>query len=73
MSGSIGKQLSEGECVGKSCSHLNRILKTIVTTSNNMMYFNLPTWGILIAKNWGKLISTYNSGFMCGLSTYGTI
>ena len=57
--GSIGKQLSEGERVGKSFSHLNRILKTKVTTSNNMMYFYLSTWGILIGKNWGKLISGY--------------
>ena len=24
-----------------------------------MMYFYLSTWGILIAKNWGKLISSY--------------
>lgn len=26
-----------------------------------MMYFYLSTWGILIAKNWGKLISCYNA------------
>jgi len=59
MSGSIGKQLSDGKCVGKSCSHLNRISKTKVKSINKMMYFYRSTWGILIAKNWGKLISSY--------------
>jgi hypothetical protein len=59
MSGSIGKQLSDGKCVGKSCSHLNRNSKTKVKSINKMMYFYPSTWGILIAKNWGKLISSY--------------
>jgi hypothetical protein len=59
MSGSIGKQLSDGKCVGKSCSHLNRISKTKTKSINKMMYFYRSTWGILFSKNWGKLISSY--------------
>jgi hypothetical protein len=34
MSGSIGKQLFDGKCVGESCSHLNRISKTKVKSIN---------------------------------------
>ena len=61
MSGSIGKQLSDEKYVGESCSHLNGISKTKVKSINKMMYFYHSTWGILIAKNWGKLISSYNA------------
>ena len=71
MSGSIGKQLSDGKCGGKSCSHLNRISKTKVKSIKKRMYFYQSTWGILIAENWGKLISSYTHLWLTTFSIIG--